>query len=139
MTNAEMANALYYYCDRCGVVDEDDVEQKLIYEAIYYPNDNARPAEYDDLTCKGCGSYVMDYRCHDCMVAGNEDDEKLLVDEKHNMLCNKCFIKNKTGEALIDLQESVINNLISDFGFDEKDAVIYARKQIEETLQYQKE
>ena len=124
---------MYYYCDRCGVIDEDDVECKLISEAIYYPNDLAQPAEYDDPTCPSCGNYVCEYVCDECIVEGNED-EKLLVDERHNMLCSKCFIKNKTGEALIDLQESVINNLISDFGFDEKNAVIYAREQIEETL-----
>lgn len=130
---------MYYYCDRCGILNDDDVETKCIVEEVRYPNDNAHPAEYDDLTCKGCGNYVMDYRCHDCMVEGNEDDEKLLIDERYNMLCNKCFIKNKTGEAIIDLYESVINNLISDFGFDEKNAVIYAREQIEKALQYQKE
>ena len=123
-----------YYCDRCGVLKYEDVETKCILEEVRYPNDDAHPAEYDDPTCKSCGNYVMDYWCDDCMIAGNEDDEILLVDEKNNMLCSKCFIKNKTGEALIDLQEAIINNLISDFGFDEKNAVIYAREQIEEAL-----
>jgi hypothetical protein len=123
-----------YYCKECGTIEDEATVIDLLVEEVRYPTDDAHPAEYDEPKCPHCGDYLLYYVCDECFAHGNNEDEKLLVDEKYNMLCSKCFIKNKTGEALIDLQEAIINNLISDFGFDEKNAVIYAREQIEEAL-----
>ena len=75
---------MYYYCSDCGIIDEDDVYCKLIYEAVYYPNDMAQPAEYDEPRCPSCGNYVGEYVCDNCLTKGNKDDEILIIDEKTN-------------------------------------------------------
>lgn len=129
-----------YYCDRCGVLKDEDVETKCILEEVRYPNDDAHPAEYDDPTCKGCGSYVMDYRCDDCMIAGNEDDEMLLVDEKNNMTCHKCHARKLISEAKFELHETIALSLVHKFGYIESDDTNeYAAELMEELLNENKE
>lgn len=129
---------MYYYCDQCGVVDEDNVEQKLISKAIYYPNDLAHPAEYDDPTCSSCGNYVCEYVCDNCLVKGNEDDEILLVNKTKMftmITCHKCLTKKRVEKVLSDFVEETINNLIHNFSFaDEQETYEYAEELINEIL-----
>jgi hypothetical protein len=124
-----------YYCEQCGVIDEDDIEIKCLLEAVFYPDDDAHPAEYDEPTCKFCGNYVLEYRCDDCFVAGNKDDKILLVDEKNNMICHKCHTRNLISEAKFELHEIVASDLIHKFGYPEDDNTNkYAAELIEELL-----
>ena len=126
---------MYYYCEQCGIIDEDDVQHKLISEAIYYPNDYAQPAEYDEPTCPSCNSYVYEYRCDDCLTKGDKDDEILIIDEKQIITCHKCFIKKQAEEWLFDFHMNTVFNLISKFGFlDEKETHEYAWELINEIL-----
>ena len=126
---------MYYYCSDCGIIDEDDVYCKLIYEAVYYPNDMARPAEYDEPRCPSCGNYVGEYVCDNCLTKGNKDDEILIIDEKQIITCHKCFIKKQAEEWLFDFHEHIVLNLISKFGFlDEKETHEYAEELINKIL-----
>jgi len=126
---------MYYYCSDCGIIDEDDVYCKLIYEAVYYPNDMARPAEYDEPRCPSCGNYVGEYVCDNCLTKGNKDDEILIIDEKQIITCHKCFIKKQAEKWLFDFHEHIVLNLISRFCFlDEKETHEYAWELIKEIL-----
>lgn len=126
---------MYYYCSDCGIIDEDDVYCKLIHEAVYYPNDRAQPAEYDEPVCPSCGNYVGEYVCDDCLTKGDKDDEILIIDEKQIITCHKCFIKKQAEEWLFDFHEHIVLNLISKFGFiDEKETHEYAWELINEIL-----
>ena len=126
---------MYYYCERCGLIDESEVKYKLISEAIYYPNDMAQPAEYDEPSCPSCGNYVCEYVCDDCLTKGDNDGEILLMDEKLTMTCHKCFTKKQAEKWLFDFHEHIVLNLISKFGFlDEKETHEYAEKLINEIL-----
>lgn len=129
---------MYYYCDRCGVVDEDDVDCKLISEAIYYPNDLAQPAEYDAPTCSSCGNYVCEYVCDYCLVKGDKDGEILLVNKTRMftiITCHKCLTKKRVEKVLSDFVKETINNLIHNFNFaDEQETYEYAEKLINEIL-----
>lgn len=123
---------MYYYCPTCGIKDEERTECKCLAEAIYYPNDEARPAEYDDLTCIDCGAYVMDYCCDECLTRGNPDDQILDVNEKNEMICHKCNATKKVAEALFDLHESLMLDLTTKFGFnDDADTHEYVEELIE--------
>jgi NMD protein affecting ribosome stability and mRNA decay len=126
---------MYYYCSDCGIIDEDDVYFKLIHEAVYYPNDRAQPAEYDEPVCPSCGNYVGEYVCDDCLTKGDKDDEILIIDEKQIITCHKCFIKKQAEEWLFDFHMNTVLNLISKFGFlDEKETHEYAWELIKEIL-----
>lgn len=126
---------MYYYCSDCGIIDEDDVYCKLIYEAVYYPNDMARPAEYDEPRCPSCGNYVGEYVCDNCLTKGNKDDEILIIDEKQIITCHKCFIKKQAEKWLFDFHEHIVLNLISRFCFlDEKETHEYAEELINKIL-----
>jgi hypothetical protein len=126
---------MYYYCNNCGIIDEDDVYRKLIHEAVYYPNDMAHPAEYDEPACPSCGNYVSEYVCDDCLTKGDCDEETLYVDERLAITCHKCFTKKQAEKWLSNFHVNTVLNLTSKFGFiDEKETHEYAWELIKEIL-----
>lgn len=136
---------MYYYCNNCGIIGEDDVYYKLIHEAVYYPNDMAQPSEYDEPRCPSCGNYVSEYVCDNCLTKGDCDEEILFVEERYAwkliketlfaMTCHRCFTKKQIEEWLSNLHMNTVLNLTSKFGFiDEKETHEYAWELIKEIL-----
>ena len=68
-----------FYCPHCKEpIEEDDARYDLYCAAVYYPNDNAHPAEYIGPLCPVCGEEMSEYTCDICEKPGMSVDEVLM-------------------------------------------------------------
>ena len=108
-----------YYCPHCKEpIEEDDARYDLYCAAVYYPNDNAHPAEYIGLLCPVCGEEMGEYTCDICGKHGMPVDEVLAEDGKY-LICHECKAKMifLSGKPIEEIKKEIYDVLVEKFEF----------------------
>ena len=108
-----------YYCPHCKEpIEEDDARYDLYSAAVYYPNDNAHPAEYIGPLCPVCGEEMGEYTCDICGTHGMPVDEVLAEDGKY-LICHECKAKMifLSGKPIEEIKKEIYDVLVEKFEF----------------------
>lgn len=108
-----------YYCPHCKEpIEEDDARYDLYCAAVYYPNDNAHPAEYIGPLCPVCGEEMSEYTCDICGKPGMPVDEVLAEDGKY-LICHECKAKMifLSGKPIEEIKKEIYDVLVEKFEF----------------------
>ena len=108
-----------YYCPHCKEpVEKDDARYDLYCAAVYYPNDNAHPAEYIGPLCPVCGEEMEEYTCDICGKPGMAVEEVLAEDGKY-LICHECKAKMifLSGKPIEEIKKEIYDVLVEKFEF----------------------
>ena len=98
-----------YYCPHC---------KEPVEEAVYYPNENAHPAEYIGPLCPVCGEEMGEYTCDICGKPGMPVDE-VLAEDGENLICHECKAKMifLSGKPIEEIKKEIYDVLVEKFEF----------------------
>ena len=109
---------MFKRCIGCHeIIYQDDLYYHKSFDEVRYPNDCARPIEYDGPFCPYCNNDIDDYICGSCLIQGNPDDE-ILIYEDYKLICHECKIRNIIKNRNNDnIKNIIITLLVDNFNF----------------------